>query len=120
MCEVTGANVEEVSHVIGLDSRIRSKFLKAIVGFGGSCFQKNILSEVLNLPEVAEYWHQVVEMNDYQRRQFVQKVFNRLFQTVTGKHIAIFGLRSRRTQVTPVRVQVSTSLSTFLMKQLIS
>ena len=101
VCEVTGANVEEVSHAIGLDSRIGSKFLKASVGFGGSCFQKDVLSlvylsEVLNLPEVAEYWHQVVAMNDYQRRRFAQKIVNRLFQTVTGKRIAIFGFAFKK------------------------
>ena len=101
VCESTGANVEEVSHAIGRDSRIGSKFLKASVGFGGSCFQKDVLnlvyiSEVLNLPEVAEYWHQVVLMNDYQRRRFADKIVHRLFQTVTGKRIAIMGFSYKK------------------------
>ncbi len=101
VCEVTGANVEEVAHAIGRDSRIGSKFLKASVGFGGSCFQKDVLnlvyiSEALNLPEVAEYWHQVILMNDYQRRRFVDKIVERLFQTVTGKRIAIMGFSYKK------------------------
>ena len=101
VCESTGANVEEVAHAIGLDSRIGSKFLKASVGFGGSCFQKDVLSlvylcEALNLPEVAEYWHQVVDMNDYQRKRFAGKIVQRLFQTVTGKRIAIFGFAFKK------------------------
>ncbi len=101
VCEATGANVEEVAHAIGQDSRIGSKFLKASVGFGGSCFQKDVLNlvylcEALNLPEVAEYWHQVVAMNDFQRKRFAQKVVDRLFQTVTGKRIAIFGFAFKK------------------------
>ena len=101
VCEATGANVEEVAHAIGQDSRIGSKFLKASVGFGGSCFQKDVLNlvylcEALNLPEVAEYWHQVVTMNDYQRRRFANRIVERLFQTVTGKKIAIFGFAFKK------------------------
>ena len=72
VCEATGADVSEVAEAIGRDSRIGPKFLQASVGFGGSCFQKDILnlvyiSECLNLPEVAEYWSQVVSFNNYQR-----------------------------------------------------
>lgn len=101
VCEATGANVEEVAHAVGQDSRIGSKFLKASVGFGGSCFQKDVLNlvylcEALNLPEVAEYWHQVVMMNDYQRRRFASRIVDRLFQTVTGKKIAIFGFAFKK------------------------
>merc|ERR1711988_1277117 len=78
LCEVTGANVNEVSHAIGVDSRIGPKFLKASVGFGGSCFQKDILNLVylcrsFGLPEVAEYWHQVIVMNDWQKRRFAEE-----------------------------------------------
>lgn len=101
VCEATGANVEEVAHAIGQDSRIGNKFLKASVGFGGSCFQKDVLNlvylcEALNLPEVAEYWHQVIMMNDYQRRRFASRIVDRLFQTVTGKKIAIFGFAFKK------------------------
>ena len=101
VCEATGANVEEVAHAIGQDTRIGNKFLKASVGFGGSCFQKDVLNlvylcEVLNLPEVAEYWHQVVSMNDYQRRRFASRIVERLFQTVTGKCIAVMGFSYKK------------------------
>ena len=101
VCEATGADVEEVAHAVGQDDRIGGKFLKASVGFGGSCFQKDVLNlvylcEVLNLPEVAEYWHQVVSINDYQRRRFVARIVDRLFRTVTGKCIAVFGFAFKK------------------------
>ncbi|KJA23857.1 hypothetical protein HYPSUDRAFT_184544 [Hypholoma sublateritium FD-334 SS-4] len=96
ICEATGANIDEVAHAIGYDSRIGPKFLKASVGFGGSCFQKDILnlvylSESLHLPEVAAYWRQVVEMNEYQKRRFSKRVVDTLFNTITGKRIAVLG-----------------------------
>lgn len=79
VCEATGADVTEVAKAVGLDSRIGSKFLQASIGFGGSCFQKDILNlvyicEGLNLPEVAAYWQQVIDMNEYQKMRFSQKV----------------------------------------------
>lgn len=79
ICEATGADVSEVAKAIGLDKRIGSKFLQSSVGFGGSCFQKDILNlvymcEKLNLPEVAAYWQQVIDMNEYQKTRFSQKV----------------------------------------------
>jgi UDPglucose 6-dehydrogenase len=90
ICEATGANIDEVAHAVGYDSRVGPKFLKASVGFGGSCFQKDILnlvylSESLHLPEVAAYWRQVVEMNEYQKRRFAKKVVDTLFNTITNK-----------------------------------
>lgn len=96
LCEATGANVEEVAHAIGSDSRIGSKFLKASVGFGGSCFQKDILNlvylcEFFGLPEVAAYWDQVIIMNDYQKRRFADNIVTTLFNTVSGKKIAMLG-----------------------------
>jgi len=95
-CEKTDANIEEVSEAMGLDSRIGSKFLKAGVGFGGSCFKKDILNlvylcEYYNLPEVARYWEQVVFMNEFQERRFVSKIIQKMFNTVANKKIAIFG-----------------------------
>jgi len=95
-CEVTGADVDEVSKAIGKDSRIGSKFLKASVGFGGSCFQKDILNlvylcEQAGLPEVATYWEQVVIMNNYQRIRFVQRMMQAMFNTVANKRITLFG-----------------------------
>ncbi|KAK7444516.1 hypothetical protein VKT23_015194 [Stygiomarasmius scandens] len=96
ICEATGANIDEVAHAVGFDSRVGPKFLKASVGFGGSCFQKDILnlvylSESLHLPEVAAYWRQVVEMNEYQKRRFSKTVVDTLFNTITGKRIAVLG-----------------------------
>ena len=90
ICEATGANIDEVAHAVGYDSRVGPKFLKASVGFGGSCFQKDILnlvylSESLHLPEVAAYWRQVVEMNEYQKRRFAKNVVDTLFNTITNK-----------------------------------
>ncbi|KAJ7199591.1 UDP-glucose/GDP-mannose dehydrogenase [Mycena pura] len=96
ICEATGANIDEVAHAVGYDSRMGPKFLKASVGFGGSCFQKDILnlvylSESLHLPEVASYWRQVVEMNEYQKRRFSKRVVDTLFNTITGKQITVLG-----------------------------
>ena len=96
ICEETGADVQEVSTAIGMDTRIGSKFLNASVGFGGSCFQKDILnlvyiSESLGLHEVSEYWGQVVKINDYQKRRFAKKIIKSLFNTVAGKKITLLG-----------------------------
>jgi UDPglucose 6-dehydrogenase len=101
VCEVTGADVSEVARAIGLDSRIGSKFLQASVGYGGSCFQKDILNlvyicEGLNLPEVAAYWQQVIDMNEYQKKRFANKIIESLFNTVTDKRIAIFGFAFKK------------------------
>lgn len=101
ICEATGADVDEVSYACGLDSRIGPKFLKASVGFGGSCFQKDILnlvylSESLHLPEVAQYWRQVVDMNEYQKRRFTNRIISSLFNTLTGKKIAILGFAFKK------------------------
>ncbi|XP_078407320.1 UDP-glucose 6-dehydrogenase-like isoform X2 [Cetorhinus maximus] len=101
LCEATGADVEEVAHAIGTDQRIGSKFLKASVGFGGSCFQKDVLNlvylcEALNLPEVARYWQQVIEINDYQRRRFAARVIGCLFNTVTDKKIGLLGFAFKK------------------------
>lgn len=101
ICEVTGADVSEVAHSVGSDSRIGSKFLKASVGFGGSCFQKDVLnlvylSECLNLPEVANYWSQIIEMNNFQKRRFALRIIECLFNTITDKKIAIFGFAFKK------------------------
>jgi len=101
LCEATGADVDEVAYAIGRDSRIGPKFLKASVGFGGSCFQKDILNlvylcEHFGLPEVASYWQQVVAMNDWQRRRFSTRIVQTLFNTVSGKKIAILGFAFKK------------------------
>ena len=94
--EVTGADVNEVATAVGMDSRIGSKFLKSSVGFGGSCFQKDILNLVyiaksLGLNEVSEYWNQVIKINDYQKKRFAFKIINSLFGNVSEKTITLFG-----------------------------
>ncbi len=96
LCERTGANVDEVARAIGTDSRIGSKFLKASVGFGGSCFQKDILNLVYiartyGLHEVAHYWEQVITMNDHQKQRFADNIVQTMYNTVSGKKIAFFG-----------------------------
>ena len=96
LCEKTGADVTEVAHAIGLDSRIGPRFLRASVGFGGSCFKKDILNlvylcEFYGLKEVANYWEQVVSMNEHQQTRFVSNMVSSLFNTVAGKRIALFG-----------------------------
>jgi UDPglucose 6-dehydrogenase len=101
LCEKTGADVDEVAKAVGMDSRIGSKFLKSSVGFGGSCFQKDILnlvyiSKSFGLNEVADYWEQVIIMNDHQKRRFAAKIVQTLFNTVSGKRIAILGWAFKR------------------------
>ena len=101
LCEATGANVDEVAHSIGTDSRIGPKFLKSSVGFGGSCFQKDILNlvylcEHFGLPEVAAYWNGVIEMNDYQKHRFGRRVISTLFNTVADKKIAVLGFAFKK------------------------
>jgi len=101
LCEEIGADIQEVSYACGLDSRIGSKFLKPSVGFGGSCFKKDILDLVylanaFNLPEVAEYWKQVVLMNEYRKKKFIKRIFNRLFNSINEKEITIYGFSFKK------------------------
>ena len=96
LCEATGADVEEVANVVGKDSRIGPKFLKASVGFGGSCFQKDILNLVYicrqyGLDEVADYWQGVIQINDFQKNRFANRIQEALFNTVNGKKIGFWG-----------------------------
>lgn len=96
LCEKTGADVNEVASAIGMDSRIGHKFLKASVGFGGSCFQKDIMNLVYiaqsyGLQEVADYWEQVIIMNDHQKRRFGRNIVKTLYNTVSDKKIAFLG-----------------------------
>jgi len=96
LCEKTGADVDEVARAIGADSRIGPKFLRSSVGFGGSCFQKDILNLVylcrhFGLEEVAAYWEQVIIMNDHQKHRFAEKIVNAMFNTVADKKIVFYG-----------------------------
>jgi UDPglucose 6-dehydrogenase len=101
LCEQTDADIDEIARAVGSDVRIGNKFLKASVGYGGSCFQKDILNlvyicESFGLPEVAAYWQGVVNINDYQKRRFAHKIVQSMFNTVTGKKIAIFGFAFKK------------------------
>lgn len=101
ICEATGANVEEVAHSVGLDARIGPQFLKAGIGFGGSCFRKDIasltyLAESLGLDEVAEYWAQVNSLNEMQRQRFASKVLKRFNENLVGKKIAMLGFAFKK------------------------
>lgn len=101
LCEATGADVDEVGRAIGKDSRIGPKFLKASVGYGGSCFQKDILNltylcQHFGLPEVAAYWESVVKINDWQKARFSGRIVRDLFNTVSGKHIGILGFAFKK------------------------
>jgi UDPglucose 6-dehydrogenase len=96
LCERTEADIDEVAYAIGTDSRIGPRFLKASVGFGGSCFKKDILNLVYicrsyGLHEVADYWESVVRINEWQQSRFVRTILASLFNTVAGKRIALFG-----------------------------
>ncbi len=96
LCEKADAEVSEIAYAIGSDSRIGAKFLNASVGFGGSCFQKDILNLVYiaksyGLSEVADYWEMVVKMNDYQKKRFVRRIVKEMFNTIAEKKIALFG-----------------------------
>ena len=101
LCEATGADVDEVANAIGKDSRIGPKFLKASVGFGGSCFQKDILNlaylcEKFGLPEVAAYWESVVKMNDWQKHRFASRIVSALYNSVADKKIAVLGFAFKK------------------------
>lgn len=101
LCEETGADVSEVARAIGTDSRIGPKFLQASVGFGGSCFQKDILNltylcDYFGLPEVANYWKSVVDLNDWQKKRFAEKIVKTLFNTVAEKKIGILGFAFKK------------------------
>lgn len=96
LCEKTGANVDEVAFAIGKDSRIGAKFLKASIGFGGSCFKKDILNLVylcrhFGVPQAADYWESVVTLNEWQQHRFVDRMLKHMFNSITGKRIAVFG-----------------------------
>jgi len=101
LCEVSGADVDEVARAVGADYRLGPHFLKASVGFGGSCFQKDILNlvylcETFGLHECADYWQKVVDMNDYQKDRFAKQMVKNMFNTVTGKKIAVLGFAFKK------------------------
>jgi UDPglucose 6-dehydrogenase len=96
LCEKTDADISEVAKAVGMDSRIGSKFLKASIGFGGSCFKKDILNLVYlcsyyGLQEVATYWESVIKINEYQQERFIENILKNMFSTLAGKKICILG-----------------------------
>jgi len=120
LCEATGADVSEISRAVGMDDRIGKRFLQSSVGFGGSCFQKDILNlvylcETFGLDECAEYWNQVVAMNDYQKSRFSKKMVAKMFNTITGKKIAILGYAFKKDTG-----DVRETPSMFIMKDLLT
>merc|ERR1712241_1195131 len=124
ICEATGADVSEVARAIGRDSRIGPKFLQASVGFGGSCFQKDILnlvyiSECLNLPEVAEYWNQVVSFNNFQRMRFAQRIVECLFNTITDKKICLLGFAFKKNTGRVAKGDTRESAAIYIAKHLL-
>ncbi len=101
VCEKTHADVQEVAYAIGMDSRIGSKFLNASVGFGGSCFKKDVLNLVYiaesnGLSEVAAYWEAVINMNEYQEDRFVKQMITAMFNTIAGKKITLLGFAFKK------------------------
>lgn len=101
VCEATGADIDEVAYAVGLDKRIGPRMLKSSVGFGGSCFRKDILNLVyiaqsLHLPEVAAYWEAVVDMNEYQKQRFCKRIVTCLYHTLTDKKVAVLGFAYKK------------------------
>lgn len=101
VCDATGADVDEVAAAVGADPRIGPKFLRAGIGFGGSCFKKDVLSlvylaETLSLPEVAAYWRAVVDMNEFARNRFVARAIRALNNTLAGKKVAVLGFAFKK------------------------
>ena len=121
LCEKTDADVGEVAKAIGMDSRIGSKFLKSSVGFGGSCFQKDILnlvyiSKYYGLIEVADYWEQVILMNNFQKSRFSENVVDTLYKTVSGKKITIYGWAFKK-DTNDTRESASMYIATDLLEE---
>ncbi|MDR2512863.1 MAG: nucleotide sugar dehydrogenase [Puniceicoccales bacterium] len=121
LCEATGANVDEVASAIGADARIGPKFLKASVGFGGSCFQKDILNlvylcEHYNLQEAASYWEHVVKINEWQKKRFAHRIVSVLYNTVAGKRIALFGFAFKK-ETNDTRESAAIAVAHYLLEE---
>ena len=121
LCERTGADITEVTDSVGLDNRIGNKFLRAGIGFGGSCFKKDILNLVYlcryyNLPEVADYWEGVVKINDYQQARFAERIIREMFNTIAGKKITLLGF-SFKPNTNDTRQSPALKVAEFLLKE---
>lgn len=121
LCDITGANIKQVSRAIGADSRIGNKFLEASVGFGGSCFKKDILNLVYlckfyGLEEVSEYWHQVVKINSYQKNRFVNRIVENLDKDIMNKKITILGWAFKK-NTNDTRESASIDVASYLLQK---
>ncbi len=120
LCEKSGADIDEVSSAVGMDSRIGDKFLKVSIGFGGSCFKKDILNLVYlcryySLDEVAEYWHQILKINDFQKKRFSKNVIDELGNNINNKIISILGWAFKK-DTNDSRESGSIDISDYLIK----
>lgn len=121
LCEKTGADVDEVACAIGMDNRIGPKFLKSSVGFGGSCFEKDILSlaylcEYFGLIEIAEYWKSIISINNYQKFRFARRILKEMFYSLNGKRIAIYGFAFKK-DTDDTRCSPAISICRLLLKE---
>jgi len=121
LSEKTDADISEISRAIGTDSRIGSKFLNASIGFGGSCFKKDILNLVYiaksyGLSEVAEYWKAVISMNEYQKKRFVSNMIKEMFNTIAGKKITLFGF-AFKAETGDTRESPAIDISNYLLEE---
>lgn len=121
LCENTGADVDEVARAVGSDYRVGKYFLRSSVGFGGSCFQKDILNlvylcETRGLVEVARYWQSVIDMNDYQKTRFAKNIVQALFNTVSGKRIALLGFAFKK-DTGDTRESAAAYIAQFLLQE---
>lgn len=121
LCERTGADVSEVARAVGADKRIGKYFLRASLGFGGSCFQKDILNLVylcnkFGLPEVATYWEQVIAINEFQKRRFAENMVATMFSSITGKSIALLGFAFKK-DTADVRETAAAYVSKYLLDE---
>ena len=101
LCEKTGADVDEVAHSVGIDSRIGPKMLQASVGFGGTCYETHLrnlvyMCRTYRLKEAAVYWESVLKMNEWQKRRFANKIVSSMFNTVSGKKLAVLGFAYKK------------------------
>ncbi|KAL7670057.1 hypothetical protein ACOME3_004995 [Neoechinorhynchus agilis] len=121
ICEATGADIEEVSRAVGMDSRIGDKFLQPSLGFGGSCLQKDVLclvylAESLNLHLVADYWYKVIEINNWQKKRFAEKIVSSMFNSIAGKQICLLGFSFKK-DTADIRESATIDVCNYLLEE---
>ena len=120
LCEPTGADVREVAMAIGADSRIGNKFLNSGPGFGGSCFQKDLLNIVYlcryyGLEEPANYWEQVIFLNEWQKKRISKLIIQAFFGTLSSKKIVLLGF-SFKSNTNDIRESPSITIAKDLLE----